>query len=52
MTMNIYIHVTDYLKEQTAQKFQRYIGYELWSDVVKALFKYKKDPFHKSEKSL
>lgn len=31
MTMNIYTHVTDYLKEQTAQKFQRYIGYELWS---------------------
>lgn len=25
MTMNIYTHVTDTLKEQTAQKFQRYI---------------------------
>lgn len=25
MTMNIYTHVTDYLKEQTAEKFQRYI---------------------------
>lgn len=25
MTMNVYTHVTDYLKEQTAQKFQRYI---------------------------
>ncbi|CAH0177838.1 Tyrosine recombinase XerC [Peribacillus simplex] len=25
MTMNIYTHVTDYLKEQTAVKFQRYI---------------------------
>ncbi len=25
MTMNIYTHVTDYVKEQTAQKFQRYI---------------------------
>ncbi|MGZ9871796.1 site-specific integrase [Priestia endophytica] len=25
MTMNIYTHVTDYLKEQTADKFQRYI---------------------------
>ncbi|RST71877.1 integrase [Siminovitchia acidinfaciens] len=25
MTMNIYTHVTDYLKEKTAEKFQRYI---------------------------
>ena len=25
MTMNIYTHVTDDLKEQTAEKFQRYI---------------------------
>lgn len=25
MTMNIYTHVTDYMKEQTAEKFQRYI---------------------------
>lgn len=25
MTMNIYTHVTDTLKEQTTQKFQRYI---------------------------
>jgi integrase len=25
MTMNIYTHVTDTLKEQTAQKFQKYI---------------------------
>ncbi|HZH59522.1 MAG TPA: site-specific integrase [Metabacillus sp.] len=25
ITMNIYTHVTDYLKEQTADKFQRYI---------------------------
>lgn len=26
MTMNIYTHVTDTLKEQTAQKFQRHIA--------------------------
>ncbi len=25
MTMNIYTHVTDTLKEQTAQKFQKYL---------------------------
>lgn len=25
MTMNIYTHVTDQVKEQTAQKFQKYI---------------------------
>ncbi|WP_232329009.1 MULTISPECIES: tyrosine-type recombinase/integrase [Metabacillus] len=25
ITMNIYTHVTDHLKEQTAEKFQRYI---------------------------
>jgi integrase len=25
MTMNIYTHVTDHIKEQTAEKFQRYI---------------------------
>ncbi|WP_420491904.1 tyrosine-type recombinase/integrase [Neobacillus niacini] len=25
MTMNIYTHVIDYLKEKTAEKFQRYI---------------------------
>ena len=25
MTMNIYTHVTDHVKEQTAEKFQRYI---------------------------
>lgn len=25
MTMNIYTHVTDTLKEKTAQKFQKYI---------------------------
>ncbi|WP_338787855.1 tyrosine-type recombinase/integrase [Metabacillus sp. FJAT-53654] len=24
-TINIYTHVTDHLKEQTAEKFQRYI---------------------------
>jgi hypothetical protein len=33
MTMTIYTHVTDTLKEQTAQKFQKYLSYKIMGKV-------------------
>jgi integrase len=38
MTMNVYTHVTDTLKELTAEKFQKYIELYRWSYVVKNNF--------------
>nr|WP_232725600.1 hypothetical protein [Bacillus sp. FJAT-44742] len=32
VTMNIYTHVTDYLKEQTAQNSKAILNYKKWSN--------------------